>query len=71
MTTIPEEHDPDSCPFGHIDGICAGEALGYITEQYEAPMRQHTVQIEKHYTDMIHRNPDGSDPLVQEPKGKP
>jgi len=25
-------------------------------------------QIEKHYTDMVHRNPDGPDPLVQEPK---
>ena len=24
-------------------------------------------QIEKHYTDMVHRNPDGSDPLVDEP----
>jgi hypothetical protein len=24
-------------------------------------------QIEKHYTDMVHRNPDGSDPLVEEP----
>jgi hypothetical protein len=28
-------------------------------------------QIEKHYADMVYRNPDGSDPLVQEPKGKP
>jgi hypothetical protein len=24
-------------------------------------------QIEKHYTDMVHRNPDGPDPLVEEP----
>ncbi len=27
--------------------------------------------IEKHYTDMVQRETDGPDPLVQEPKGKP
>jgi hypothetical protein len=22
------EHDAASCPFGHIDGVCAGDAFG-------------------------------------------
>jgi hypothetical protein len=35
--------------------------------QYGAEVHE---QIEKHYTDMIHRETGGSDPLVQEPKGK-
>jgi hypothetical protein len=60
MSSTPEPHDPDSCPFGHIDGICAGEALGID------PWATGGI-----YDKMVHRNPDGSDPLVPEPKGKP
>ena len=32
---VPAEHNADSCPFGHIDGMCAGEAFGYNVEPEE------------------------------------
>lgn len=44
-------------------------------EQREAAQRymqaRYGKAIQHNYTDMVHRNQDGSDPLVQEPKGKP
>jgi hypothetical protein len=35
------------------------------------PDAKYTIITEPNYTDMIHRETGGSDPLVQEPKGKP
>jgi len=46
-------------PTRRSDDKVRDQATIYGTEIHE--------QIEKHYTDMVHRNPDGSDPLVEEP----
>jgi len=46
-------------PTRRSDDKVIDQAAAYGTEIHQ--------QIEKHYTDMVHRNPDGSDPLVEEP----
>jgi hypothetical protein len=81
QTPPPEptaKHDADSCPFGHIDGVCAGEVFDIseeeITERFKKSVEDGATDpwiIGGVYNKMVHRNPDGSDPLVQEPKGKP
>lgn len=109
------DHDAASCPFGHIDGICAGDTLlgkpqglwqilppqpmpephgldsdeqreavqQYIESKYGFSLTDAQAEIIKHvmknyetkargnYTSMVHRETDGSDPLIQEPKDKP
>jgi len=46
-------------PTRQSDDKAIDQAAAYGTEIHQ--------QIEKHYTDMVHRNSDGSDPLVEEP----
>lgn len=42
----------------------SGDEVRDQAAAYDTAIHQ---QIEKHYTDMVHRNPDGPDPLVDEP----
>ena len=72
--TPSSNHDADSCPFGHIDGICAGDVIfGKITptEVQAEIIKDIEVRAAGVYDRMVHRKTDGSDPLVQEPKSKP
>jgi hypothetical protein len=72
MPSSPEEptyqadHEADSCPFMHIDGMCAGEAF-YEIKNIDALAGPPQYPPPGIYDKMVSRETGGSDPLVQEP----
>jgi len=42
IRSMTSPHDASSCPFGHIDGMCAGEAFGLSSEGPEMRLMYHS-----------------------------
>lgn len=66
LIRCPTCDSPD--PRAHPAVSGGGEVTNICPDPYHLPVGRDITGI---YNTMVSRNPDGSDPLVQEPKGKP